>query len=353
MRLIVAVVVTGQLANVLGWYALSSPWRGLTAYLQGVGPWFLLPVGTLSLAVPFLFAPRRWWAPTALVAAPVFAVASTLINLFYLHSASLAAQLMSVVGAFFAGYHFRRRAAYIALVIGVVSHAILVWGVLSSEVAIGDMIFMDLFLTTMVVALVHVRDEQERSHRDLHRQATTDSMTGLATRSVLHEQLTAEIAAGHPTALVLVDLDRFKQINDTYGHPAGDAALVEIARRMRVLGHESHLLARLGGDEFAVLLRGQSQTQAAEWAEALGQAVADHPLIWVEPGADTSAQVEIMLSVSVGCAASTGQGDAELVYAAADRAMYESKRIHRSQMVPVQGTVRKQPPHSRRSVRDT
>ena len=94
--------------------------------------------------------------------------------------------------------------------------------------------------------------------RESHRQAITDDLTGLANRRHLHDRLEAAIATasagGGELALLLVDLDGFKELNDTLGHPAGDEVLRQIGPRLQALLRERDTLARLGGDEFAVIL---------------------------------------------------------------------------------------------------
>ena len=99
---------------------------------------------------------------------------------------------------------------------------------------------------------------QKRQQRELERLARTDSLTQLANRHVLQEALTREAARrsddGQQLALVLLDLDLFKQVNDHFGHPAGDAVLVEVARRLEDTVRAGEVLARVGGEEFAWLL---------------------------------------------------------------------------------------------------
>ena len=87
--------------------------------------------------------------------------------------------------------------------------------------------------------------------------AETDALTGLANRGVLQARLEAaalDAAAAPPSALLLVDLDGFKQINDTFGHSAGDDCLKEVAARLRSTCADDSLIARLGGDEFAIVI---------------------------------------------------------------------------------------------------
>ena len=93
---------------------------------------------------------------------------------------------------------------------------------------------------------------------EFERMALVDSLTGLANRRVAEGRLASEAARseryGHPLTVISFDLDKFKQINDTYGHPAGDQVLKEFARRLQAASRKSDVAARMGGDEFLVLL---------------------------------------------------------------------------------------------------
>jgi diguanylate cyclase (GGDEF)-like protein len=93
-------------------------------------------------------------------------------------------------------------------------------------------------------------------------QATTDFLTGLANRSEFMDRLTEACGSGTPIAVAFIDLDRFKEVNDTLGHHSGDAVLVEVASRLRRSAREGDLIARLGGDEFGLLLPGVDRRAA-------------------------------------------------------------------------------------------
>ena len=155
----------------------------------------------------------------------------------------------------------------------------------------------------------------------LRSQAVTDELTGLLNRRGLFEwgraMLEAAARRGVPAALLYLDLNRFKQINDTQGHAAGDRVLDEVARRLRRATRSRDLLARLGGDEFVVLLEGDGET-ALRVASRVQRALAE-PL--------TVGQETYRLSASVGVALfpSDGEHVAELVRKA-DIAMYQAKR---------------------------
>ena len=161
-----------------------------------------------------------------------------------------------------------------------------------------------------------------RDRRELERMARTDSLTGLANRFVLEESLDHE--AGRRTgdrqlALVLLDLDRFKQINDAHGHPVGDSVLVEVAERLGHTVRSGEVLARVGGEEFAWLLPAAGRDEAVAAADRARAAVACRPF----RGAG-----ELTMSAGVGVV--DAPFDTDLLYELADRALYEAKQAGRN-----------------------
>ena len=113
----------------------------------------------------------------------------------------------------------------------------------------------------------------EEQQRELERLARTDPLTGLLNRRSFFEEARRELAwvqrTGQPAALILLDLDLFKRINDTYGHAAGDAVLCEVAALLRTDRRVTDVLGRLGGEEFALLVRGASLDDGWALAERL------------------------------------------------------------------------------------
>lgn len=165
----------------------------------------------------------------------------------------------------------------------------------------------------LIAQLVDV-SERRRVEDDLRHAADHDVLTGLANRRRLLRELTQQIERsrryGDGGALVLLDLDRLKQVNDSHGHPAGDELLVRTSRALAGRVRASDVLARVGGDEFAALLTRATPAEALYVAEQLVDAAR---------AADAS--------VSAGVAPiGLGIGEAERVVAAADRALYEAKR---------------------------
>ncbi len=156
----------------------------------------------------------------------------------------------------------------------------------------------------------------------LERLADEDALTPIANRRAFVRELTRMIAFtkryGVPSSVVYFDVNGMKQINDTYGHLAGDAALRLVAKLLLDNVRSSDIVGRLGGDEFGVILAHTSQEQANRKAAALAEAIGSTPLHWA--GAD------IALSAAHGVYSFSGRDDAQVAIEAADRAMYRQKR---------------------------
>ncbi|GIF06617.1 hypothetical protein Asi03nite_41550 [Actinoplanes siamensis] len=153
---------------------------------------------------------------------------------------------------------------------------------------------------------------------DLRFRAEHDALTGLANRAGFESGAERALAGARPVALLLIDLDGFKPVNDTYGHDAGDRVLVEVGRRLRAAAGADGLVARLGGDEFAVLTPGDPAPVADRVLAALGEAF--------------DAGVRIGASVGIAFGKPGKQRVGRLVRDA-DMAMYEAKRDGRNKVV--------------------
>lgn len=167
--------------------------------------------------------------------------------------------------------------------------------------------------------------QERRARRLAETVALLDPLTGLANRRLFNERLETALAsyrsAQIPCALLLIDLDRFKQVNDSFGHAAGDGLLIEVSQRLRSLAPVTEDAARLGGDEFALMLTREAATEANARAISaeLNRAI-DRPFChegrWLRAGA------------SIGIAfARPGASRAADLLESADQEMYRAKRL--------------------------
>jgi diguanylate cyclase (GGDEF)-like protein len=165
--------------------------------------------------------------------------------------------------------------------------------------------------------IVDVIRERDRLQVELSHQATHDSLTGLPNRAYAEELLTEALGSGRQTALLFVDLDYFKEINDTFGHHAGDHVLRAAAARMALQIRTGDTVARLGGDEFVVILHAtplEASAAGLRILESLSQ-----PIPWQEES--------LSVGASIGIATTTGGDGAtpDTLLTTADAALYQAK----------------------------
>lgn len=162
----------------------------------------------------------------------------------------------------------------------------------------------------------------------LRRLAEVDQMTGLDNRSMFDGKVVRALAsvggAAPPAALALIDLDGFKELNDSFGHAAGDHCLRQIGARLRAVFRRPHHIGRIGGDEFAVLIRGRRSRQ--EIAALVGAAIE----MIREPVAFGDRMLVVGASIGVTHPADMRAHDLDSLFVEADRAMYAAKRAGRN-----------------------
>ena len=161
-----------------------------------------------------------------------------------------------------------------------------------------------------------------RKFDELERASNIDALTGLPNRRSLMETFTSECERarryGQPLSVLFIDIDKFKPINDQYGHAAGDEALKLLARTMRSTMRTTDMVARLAGDEFIALLPGSTREEAQIAASRLREAIAQTTLL--------HQGVSIKLQISVGITEYEMNESPEDILERADHAMYEDKR---------------------------
>ncbi|MEU8662842.1 GGDEF domain-containing protein [Actinoplanes philippinensis] len=159
--------------------------------------------------------------------------------------------------------------------------------------------------------------------------AVTDGLTGLRSRRFFEQALGNQgersVKNGVPVSVLLLDIDHFKSVNDTYGHNGGDRVLVEVTHRLRELVRPGDVVARYGGEEFAVLLPDTSTEQAGEVAERIRRGVSGAPIAVDESRLHT-------VTISVGIAGMPAAGTTDELVLAADRALYAAKNAGRNRV---------------------
>jgi diguanylate cyclase (GGDEF)-like protein len=198
--------------------------------------------------------------------------------------------------------------------------------VLSSDTFDADQVEAAASLAAQVVVAL----DNARLHHLVERQAMVDSLTGLANRRSLEETLRGELARaarfGDSVSVVFADLDKFKAVNDRFGHAAGDEVLKAFADALRATVRESDVAGRWGGEEFALVLSGTDAEGGARFAERARSMIEN-------TGVEMPDGTVLHVTASFGVASFPESQDLRDVLAAADAALYEAKREGRNRVV--------------------
>jgi diguanylate cyclase (GGDEF)-like protein len=193
---------------------------------------------------------------------------------------------------------------------------------------VSGLLVLSILLMRWLPEAIGERRRVQEDNDHLSRMAAIDGMTGLFNRS--HFLMLAEteferaIRYERPLSLLLLDIDRFKSVNDRHGHDTGDRVIVEIANVMRYLAREADLTGRLGGEEFVVLLPETAMADAAVLAERLRIGIAGTPI--------QSASGDLRLTASIGVSEAAGSSSFAEMMKRADVALYDAKHGGRDQV---------------------
>jgi diguanylate cyclase (GGDEF)-like protein/PAS domain S-box-containing protein len=183
-------------------------------------------------------------------------------------------------------------------------------------------------LATVTGLMTDITGRKQAESR-LHTLATHDTLTGLPNRSLLHERLQRALdacAKGASVAVMFLDLDRFKEVNDSFGHELGDVLLCEVAARLRKVLRPQDVVARLGGDEFVVVAACSGAGDAREAAAAIAAKLLEVLTLPVRVGAQ-----DVFVGASIGISMfPEDAGTKELLFQTADTAMYRAKAAGRN-----------------------
>jgi diguanylate cyclase (GGDEF)-like protein len=211
------------------------------------------------------------------------------------------------------------------------------------ELSDGDKIMVG---STTILKFTYHDYLDEVFQRQMYESALRDGLTKVFNKKYFTDYLEKEFAFaarhGSPLALIFLDIDFFKRINDTHGHPAGDFVLSELSQLMATLVRTEDVLARFGGEEFTVLCRGTDLAGAQIVAERLRRTVEAHTFSF---GAKA---IPVTISLGIAAIPDTAIVDHAQFLAAADKALYEAKRSGRNR-VCVHGTESTPKPERRRT----
>ncbi len=242
---------------------------------------------------------------------------------------SVPAQVFFFFPALYGASQLKRHGAATVCACAVVGVAVVTFATAPAGSALLDLVYVGAALLTTAALLIRAGERQDELIAQLQHQATIDALTGLATRRVLDQAAQSAltgVARAEGTALIVLDIDHFKSVNDHHGHPGGDQALVQLATLLTDGCRKGDVVSRLGGDEIALLLPGCSYADLLKRADQILWAVRAHQF-----GVDDGPPIS--LSVSAGLAhAPTHASDLRSLYAAADAALYDAKRAGRDRV---------------------
>ena len=185
--------------------------------------------------------------------------------------------------------------------------------------------------TNVVLKFTWADALEEEVQQRLYDNAVRDALTHTWNRRYFNERLAQEFSFAHrhqrPLSLLVIDLDHFKQVNDRFGHAAGDQVLRAIAARVQTDLRDEDVLARFGGEEFTVLLRDCLLVDAMAVAERIRRRVASTPVPF------EGRPVPVTISVGVACTAEEQMDSSQRLFSRADQRLYKAKREGRNRVV--------------------
>jgi diguanylate cyclase (GGDEF)-like protein len=293
-----------------------------------------LAVLALVTAIKIASRPAPWlWA-----AYPFATIAMVAALDITSRDATVTAQVFFFFPVLYAGAQLRRHATVAICAAAVVADGVVTFTLLTAATAAIDLCFVGTALSASAALLLHAGERTDQLIAKLERQAAVDPLTGLLTRRVLDSAVSSALGGAANeggTALLLMDIDNFKTVNDVHGHPAGDAVLQELARILMQLHRRGDVVSRMGGDEIAILLPGCALEVALQRAEEVVLEVRTHAFD-VRPyslATDPETAVDLGVTLSIGVAhLPTHANDLRELYAAADASLYEAKKSGRNRV---------------------
>lgn len=244
-------------------------------------------------------------------------------------------QAPNVLAAVYAAYQLPRFGAWAASGICVTSTVINNVLLAPNAAGVVNVVLVAASFAATTAVVIHLRARQEQLRAELQRRLDVDSLTGVGTRRVLEaslEELGADGRLGPGTALLLVDLDHLKRVNDTHGHAAGDRLIQHVCRLLKAGAPATATVCRIGGDELAVLIPGVDERQAQEVARGLLDSIGADPVSL--PG-----DVHVTAGASLGLGHVSEASALSELYHRADGALYLAKHDGRDRLCLPGGEV--------------
>ena len=301
----------------------DTPMDGWALALAGVS---LLLAGLISAAAWFFDeATSVAWALSPFVAILVI----VLVDLAT-HDASVTALVFFFFPTVYAAAHLPRPGAIAVTGASVAGGVVVLFAQLPLREASVNACYIASVLLTTAVMLIRSTGRQHELVVELGRLATVDPLTGLVTRRGFDVAMAATLkqtGGDEGTSLLILDVDRFKSVNDEFGHPGGDRVLVQLAELLKQASRRGDVVCRLGGDEIAMMLPRCTAEVALRRAQEIVERVRAVEF-------DVSPGVQIRVSISAGLAHAPTHGtESRSLYIAADAALYDAKRGGRDQVV--------------------
>lgn len=318
-------LLTVGLGNGLAVLAYSCMWAGFRVFDRYEARPSIVLAGPLAWSAAYLLVPQMTDDVNIriIVVSPLIALYSIWIGIDVWrgrHAEPLPTRALAVVFFVTHGVIYMLRIPF-----AIVSPAALAHGTAYS--AWFAVVTLELFVHTILAAVTMLVLIKERSEATYRKASRTDALTGIANRGSFLEDVQADLASGSGRGtLMIFDLDRFKSINDTYGHLAGDAVLKRFAGHVSSRLEKGMLFCRFGGEEFALFAPNHDMESAGRFAESLRAEVSALPV--AVQGYDVG------VSVSIGLAdVATFGADFDRLHGAADGALYAAKAGGRNQVV--------------------
>jgi diguanylate cyclase (GGDEF)-like protein len=339
IRIVAPWVDAGGISRLVGFAMAAATATGIAFLVEFLGATISRPIrrwagvagfGSALMAVLLLLAPAAWTYPVYMVA-----------NAVVLHTILLTAVIVCIACV-------RNHPMAAALALGWAAPIVVslmyparAFGLIAPEMLPDGLMMVTMMIECLLLSLPvssRIRDlriEHERAHERhvvLERQAQTDALTGLANRRGFGDALmraSAAHAEPAPIAVLVIDIDHFKRVNDHHGHAAGDAILRHVAAHVARVAGSGAIVARYGGEEFVVALRGHDLMRASTIAERIRNSIG------VTFGSDTDLP---SVTVSIGVAAGASD-EVEALLEDADCALYRAKNEGRNRVMLADGPI--------------